>query len=115
MFADLKFTLFKRVAQVAGRSEFTLANRDDDRREIHIALVLVPVLAGWPPNGPPSSRKTHWVRPAAISTSRHEQRRNGCRRVVVHGRKNMRVGLQGDRDVRVAEPFLHDTGVNSGL
>lgn len=53
--------------------------------------------------------------PASISTSRHEERRNGCRRVVVHGRKNMRVGLQRDRDVRVAEPFLHDTGVNSGL
>ena len=43
--ADLKFTVFKRVAQVAGRSEFTFANRDDDRREIHLALVLVPVLA----------------------------------------------------------------------
>ena len=45
VFADLKFTLFKHVAQVAGRSEFTFANRDDDRREIHLALVLVPVLA----------------------------------------------------------------------
>ena len=45
VFADLKFTVFKRVAQVAGRSEFTFANRDDDRREIQLALVLVPVLA----------------------------------------------------------------------
>ena len=51
----------------------------------------------------------------SIANSRHEECRNRCRRFVVHGRENMRVGLQVDRDVRVAEPFLHDTGVNSGL
>lgn len=61
--ADLKFTVFKRVAQVAGRSEFTFANRDDDRREIHLALVLVPVLAGWPPIGLPlRARRTGFAR-----------------------------------------------------
>ncbi len=36
--------LFKRLAQVGGRSSFTFASRDDERREIHLALVLVPVL-----------------------------------------------------------------------
>jgi hypothetical protein len=35
---------FKRMRTVAGRETFTLANRDDDRREIHLALIIVPVL-----------------------------------------------------------------------
>jgi hypothetical protein len=37
--------LFKRMTTVAGRSVFTLANRDDDRREIHVALLVIPVLS----------------------------------------------------------------------
>ncbi len=45
----------------------------------------------------------------------HEQRSNGCCGVVVHDRKHVRVGLQGDRDVRVSEAFLHDTRVNIQL
>lgn len=36
---------FKRMRIVGGRETFTLTNRDDRQREIHLALVLVPVLA----------------------------------------------------------------------
>lgn len=36
--------LFKRMGSSAGRETFTLANRNDDRREIHLALVVVPIL-----------------------------------------------------------------------
>lgn len=36
--------LFKRVSQSAGRQIFTLANRNDDRKEIHLSLLVVPVL-----------------------------------------------------------------------
>jgi hypothetical protein len=28
----------------AGRETFTLANRNDDRKEIHLALLVVPVI-----------------------------------------------------------------------
>jgi hypothetical protein len=35
---------FKRVKQHSDRSTFTLASSDDKRREIHVALLLVPVL-----------------------------------------------------------------------
>lgn len=36
--------LFKRVQTMAGRAVFTFANRDDPRREVHISLLVIPVL-----------------------------------------------------------------------
>lgn len=36
---------FKRVSQQAGRPTYTLASRNDDRREIHVALLIIPVLS----------------------------------------------------------------------
>ncbi len=35
---------FKRMGSSAGRETFTLANRNDDRKEIHLALLVVPVI-----------------------------------------------------------------------
>lgn len=35
---------FKRMTAVNGRHVFTLANRDDDAREVHVALLVIPVL-----------------------------------------------------------------------
>lgn len=32
------------MAEIDGRPTFTLANQDDSHREIHVALLLVPVL-----------------------------------------------------------------------
>lgn len=36
---------FKRTQPIAGRTVFTFASPDDDRREMHVALLLIPVLA----------------------------------------------------------------------
>lgn len=36
---------FKRMSQQAGRRTYTLASRDDNRRELHVALLIIPVLA----------------------------------------------------------------------
>jgi hypothetical protein len=50
----------------------------------------------------------------ATSASWHEEGGDRCR-VVVNGRQDVRVGLQSDRNVRVAEAFLNDTAVDAGL
>jgi hypothetical protein len=36
--------LFKRMSAAAGRDVFTLRNHDDENKELHVALLLVPVL-----------------------------------------------------------------------
>ena len=45
----------------------------------------------------------------------HEEGGDGRRCIVVHDRHHMRIRLQRDCDVGVAEPFLHDTLMNAGL